>query len=450
MAERARTGVPPCLLIAAPASGSGKTTVTLGLINAFSKTGRTVGSFKVGPDYIDPAFHGAAGAGHCRNLDGWAMRPHRLDRLMADAGRGSDLVIGEGVMGLFDGAGDGAGSTADIAARYRLPVILVVDVRAQAASAAALIQGFAGYRTDVAVAGVILNRVGSPRHEDMVRQAIASVGVPVLGCVPRCDGLALPSRHLGLVQAQEHSDLAGFADTAGRLLAEAVDLRGLAALARPPDLTPQSQSGGAPSIARLGQRVAIASDQAFAFAYPHVLEDWHAAGATVLPFSPLADEAPVADADAVYLPGGYPELHAGRLAANRTFLSGLRRAAARPDTVIYGECGGYMVMGRRLIDGDGMAHEMAGLLPIETSFQAPRLTLGYRRLRATADGPLGSAGSDYRGHEFHYAALVATDADAPALFRARDAIGTDLGAVGHRCGRIMGSFAHLIDGGDGE
>jgi len=447
MTDLPQAGSVPSLLISAPASGSGKTTVTLGLINAFCKAGHQVGSFKVGPDYIDPAFHVAAGAGRCRNLDGWAMTADRLDQAMADAGIGADMIIGEGVMGLFDGAGDGAGSTADIAARYGLPAILVVDVRAQAASAAALIQGFAGYRADVDVAGVILNRVGSPRHEEMLRQAIAPLDMPVLGCLPRSEGLDLPSRHLGLVQAQEHGDLAGFADTAGRLLADAVDLEGLRALARPPSLV--SDCDTAPSIAPLGQRLALASDQAFAFAYPHVLDDWRAAGATIMPFSPLADEAPAVDADAVYLPGGYPELHAGRLAFNQIFLSGLRDAAARPDTVIYGECGGYMVLGRQLTDGDGVAHAMAGLLPVETSFAAPSLTLGYRRIQVEADGPLGAAGSCFRGHEFHYAGLTAADAGVPALFQARDAVGTALGAAGHRVGRVMGSFLHLIDGGDG-
>lgn len=427
------------LLIAAPASGSGKTTVTLGLLRHLANGGVAVAPVKVGPDYIDPAFHAVAARRPCLNLDGWAMRPATLAALAAQSGRGADLVVGEGVMGLFDGAPDGTGSTADLAVRTGWTVVLVIDAGGQAASAAATVFGFVRFRPEVPVAGVVFNRVGGPRHAEILRTACAPLGIPVLGCLPKRPDLALPDRHLGLVQAAEHPDLERFTEAAAALMAEHVDVPALTALAA---ATRLPDAGPAQPLPPLGQRIAVARDVAFAFAYPAVLDGWARAGASVMPFSPLADEPPPADADAVYLPGGYPELHAGRLADNRRFLDGLRAVAA--GSVVYGECGGYMVLGQGLVDGDGRRHAMAGLLPVETSFAARRLHLGYRRAVLTADTPLGPAGTAFRGHEFHFARVVAGDGEQP-LFRAADASGTGLGAVGNRQGRVVGSFLHLID-----
>ena len=431
----------PALVVAAPASGSGKTVVTLALLRRLRNDGVAVASAKVGPDYIDPAFHRAASGRPCRNLDGWAMRPATLARLAGQAAVDAELMIVEGVMGLFDGAAGGGGSTADLAAEAGWPVVLVVDVRGQAASAAALVQGFAGFRVGVEVAGVIFNRVGGAGHRRILAEAMAPLGMPLLGMVPRDARLALPDRHLGLVQAGEHGDLEGFLDSAAAIVGEHVDLAAFQALARParlhaPDTAP-------PPIAPLGQRIAVAGDHAFAFAYPHLLDGWRGAGAAVLPFSPLADEAPAADVDAVYLPGGYPELHAGRLAANTRFLDGLGAAAAR-GAAVYGECGGYMVLGQGLVDAAGARHAMAGLLPLEISFAESRLHLGYRQAVLAAQGPLGPKGTRFRGHEFHYARVVSEDAGQP-LFACRDARGADLGPAGCRHGPVMGSFLHLID-----
>jgi cobyrinic acid a,c-diamide synthase len=303
-----------------------------------------------------------------------------------------------------------------------------------------VLHGFRGFRDDVDVAGVILNRVGSASHEAQIRQAMAPLGVPVLGAVRRDAALELPHRHLGLVQAEEHAELDDFLERAGAVLGVSVDLRALRALARPGRLG--GGEGGA-ALPPLGQRIAVARDAAFAFAYPHLLEGWRERGAEVLPFSPLADEAPDAAADAVYLPGGYPELHAGRLAGNGRFLGGLCAAAARGATV-YGECGGYMTLGEGLVDADGKAHAMAGLLPVTTSFAERRLHLGYRRAVTLADGPWGSCGTELRGHEFHYASTVAADAAAP-LFQVWDTRGAGLGAIGSRRGSVSGSFLHVVD-----
>lgn len=430
----------PGLVIAAPASGSGKTVVTLGLLRRLREEGVSVASCKVGPDYIDPRFHEAASGRPCPNLDPWAMRPGTLARIARAAADDAELLVVEGVMGLFDGAADGTGSTADLAAAMGWPVVLVVDVRAQAQSAAALVHGFRSFRPDVDVAGVILNRVGGPRHEAMLR---AVLGLPVLGALPRSADMALPERHLGLVQAMEHADLNGFLGRAAALVGTCADVAALRALARPARPARPGAAEPGPALPPPGGRIALARDEAFAFAYPHLLDGWHAAGAEIVPFSPLADKAPDPYADAVVLPGGYPELHAGRIAAAKAFLDGLRRAAAR-GTSVYGECGGYMVLGRGIEDADGVRHAMAGLLPVETSFACRRLHLGYREATALADLPFADRGALLRCHEFHYASAAGEPAEAP-LFAVADAQGAALGPAGARAGSVCGSFLHVID-----
>ncbi|HEX2478301.1 MAG TPA: cobyrinate a,c-diamide synthase [Geminicoccaceae bacterium] len=432
----------PGLIIAAPASGSGKTVVTLALLRALGAAGIAVASFKVGPDYIDPMFHARASGRRCVNFDSWAMRIETLAGLSDDLGRDAELVIGEGVMGLFDGAADGRGSTADLASLFDLPVILVVDARGMAASVAALVEGFTRHRDDVEVAGVIFNRVGSEAHATILRRACDDrFAQPVLGCLPGDARLELPERHLGLVPADELPELDEFLETAAAFVAERVDLDRLRRIARPFGLGLYGPP--ARPLGPFGQRIAVAKDQAFAFAYPAVLDGWRAARAELFFFSPLADEAPDPGADAVYLPGGYPELHAGTLAANRTFVEGMRVAADR-GAFVYGECGGFMVLGERLVDRQGQSHPMAGLLPIMCSFAEPRLHLGYRRMRLLAPSPLGQPGASYRGHEFHYAQLIQPGA-APRLYEVADATDRSLGQAGAQVGNVCGSFLHLID-----
>jgi cobyrinic acid a,c-diamide synthase len=422
------------LIIAAPTSGSGKTIVTLALLGALRRRGITVASAKIGPDYIDPQFHQAATGCDCFNLDGWAMAAETVKGLVAEVAAHGALTVIEGVMGLFDGSEAGSGSTADIAQELGLPVILVVDCSHQAQSIAALVHGFRTHRSDLAVPAVILNRVASPRHADMLRKALAQSDVAVLGAVPRDASLVLPSRHLGLVQASEHEDLASFLDRAAASVATHIDLAALLALAKPIAPAP------APSLLPpLGQRVAIARDEAFTFVYPHLLSDWRRQGAELTFFSPLADEPPDAQADAIYLPGGYPELHAERLSKATGFLGGLR-AAARRGRLIYGECGGYMVLGQLLIAADGGAHKMAGLLPVTTSFAKRKLHLGYRRLEHRGALPWPKV---LKGHEFHYSTIESLDEGAP-LFQASDAAGRDLGSMGLSRNGVMGSYAHVI------
>jgi cobyrinic acid a,c-diamide synthase len=319
----------------------------------------------------------------------------------------------------------------------------VVDARGMGASVAALVLGYAGFRDGVEVAGIVFNRTGGPGHEEILRRACRPLGLPVLGVLPRRAELDLPDRHLGLVQAGEHGDLESLLDRAAAWIGDAVDVEGVMALARPASFADAADTGALGALPPLGQRIAVARDTAFAFAYPHLLAGWRAAGAEICPFSPLADEPPDPDADAVFLPGGYPELHAGRLAAAGRFKAGLRRLAAAGASV-YGECGGYMVLGRSLEDAEGARHAMAGLLPVETSFAAPRMTLGYRQATLLANGPFGSTGTDLRGHEFHFARLIGGEGASP-LFACRDARGRDLGPAGGRRANVMGSFVHLID-----
>jgi cobyrinic acid a,c-diamide synthase len=431
------------LLVSAPRSGSGKTIVTLALLAALRRRGVAVRAAKAGPDYIDPAFHAAA-TGHASvNLDTWAMPPTLLDTLLQEAASGGDLVLIEGAMGLYDGVPGTprrTGAAADLAARFGLPVLLVLDVSGQSQTAAALVRGLAAHDPAVRIGGVVLNRVGSERHRILVADAIAALGVPILGALPRDEVLALPERHLGLVQAGEHTDLAGWLDRLADTAEQHIDLDAVVARAAP---LPSLAGGGEESFALPppGNRIALAADAAFTFMYPHVLDGWRRAGAQVARFSPLADEAPPEDCDCCWLPGGYPELHAGALAAAARFRAGLARfAAARP---VHGECGGYMVLGQGLTDASGARHAMTGLLGHATSFAQRRLHLGYREARLLAECPIGSARARVRGHEFHYATLVSAAGDAP-LAELADGQGRPLGPSGGRRGHVTGTFFHAI------
>jgi cobyrinic acid a,c-diamide synthase len=434
------------LIVAAPSSGSGKTTVTLGLLAALKRRGIAVQAAKAGPDYIDPAFHAAATGATSVNLDSWAMPPALLDALAGEAAGNAALFIVEGVMGLFDGvpaAPGRTGATADLAARFRLPVVLVLDVSGQSQTAAAVVRGLASHDPAVRIAGVVLNRVGSLRHRALAADAIAALGIPVLGAVPRDAALAMPERHLGLVQAGEHADLAARLDRLADMAERHLDLDRIIAGAAP---LARMLDHGRPALPPPGRRIALAADAAFTFVYPHILAGWRRAGAEIFAFSPLAGEPPPECCDACWLPGGYPELHAGALAAAQGFRDGLRRFAAT--RAVHGECGGYMVLGEGLVDADGVRHAMTGLLGHATSFATRKLHLGYREARLRADGPLGPSGSTIRGHEFHYAALISPGSD-DSFADLADAEGRPLGPAGGRRGHVTGTFFHAIAAGDG-
>lgn len=435
----------PGLLVSAPSSGTGKTVLMLGLLAALRARGLSVQPFKSGPDYIDPAFHLAASGRASFNLDTWAMSPGQL-AAHAAAGQDADLILAEGSMGLFDGVAKpgetGIGSSAEIAALMGWPVLLILDVSGQAQSAAAMAKGFATLRPDMPFAGVVLNRVASPRHEALIRKGMAEAGIAVLGALPRQGNIELPERHLGLVQAEETAGLDSILHNAGAFIAAHCDLDAIIAAA-----ASHSQSRTMPHrpVPPPGGRIALARDAGFSFIYPHLLAEWRRQGATILPFSPLANEAPDQSADACWLPGGYPELHAGRLAAAGFFREELTRfARTRP---VHGECGGYMTLGAGLVDAEGQRHRMAGLLGLETSFHKRRMHLGYRLARLIAPLPGLAPGEAMRGHEFHYATIL-SQPDAP-LARVSDANGDAIPETGsframESGGQVSGSFFHLI------
>ena len=439
-------GGPGGLVVAAPRSGAGKTTIALGLMRALRRRGLAVQPFKCGPDYIDPAFHAVAAGRPSYNLDTWAMAEGTLSDLVARHAATAEVVIAEGVMGLFDGVAQpgqtARGATADLAALFGWPVVLVLDVSGQTETAAAVAMGCARYRCDVGVAGVILNRVSSARHLALIAPAFERIGLTLFGAIANDADLTLPERHLGLVQAGETADIEHRLDSFADAIERSVDLDALRHVARVASLRPST--GGTRGLKPPGQRIALAQDRAFSFMYPHLLDCWRSAGAEIVPFSPLADQAPDPAADAVWLPGGYPELHAGVLASAQRFHGGLRALAGR-SVPIHGECGGYMVLGRGIEDARGTLHSMAGLLRLETSFARRSLHLGYRRARLLADCSLGSAGTEIMGHEFHYARTLA--ADDESLVECLDAAGTSMPEGGARRGSVTGTFFHAIDRG---
>jgi len=422
------------IIIAAPSSGSGKTLITMGLLGALQNQGVKVVSAKTGPDYIDASFHALATGTEASNLDPWAMTNAQLRARAHCAAQDTDLLIIEGVMGLFDGAVSGNGSTADLAAALDLPVILVVDVGSMAQSIAAVVHGFSTLRKDINVAGVILNRVASERHELMLKSALEALEVAYLGALGRDQTLSIPSRHLGLTLPEEFDTAKVVARASIERVEQRLHLEMLLEIAQP------VQSAVSPRrLAPLGQHMAIAQDQAFAFIYPHLLSDWQEQGAKLSFFSPLANEGPNHKADAVFLPGGYPELHAEQLSNAKVFGDKMKRAAAA-NTLIYGECGGYMVLGESLTDKQGATHKMLGLLPHASTIDRPRRQLGYRKLKHKSPLPWAQ---NLRGHEFHYS--TQTVHEGPTLFDAADAQGNVQPSMGCICGNTMGSYAHIID-----
>jgi cobyrinic acid a,c-diamide synthase len=429
------------IIVAAPRSGSGKTTVAVGLIGALAHRGMAVRAFKAGPDYIDAAFLAAASGTPAYNLDSWAMPPALLDTAIHQAAAVADMLVIEGAMGLFDGIPGPpgrSGSTADLAVQFDIPVLLVLDVSGQSQSSAAVVRGFVSHHPALRIAGIVLNRLGSERHTQLVREAIASLGVPIVGALSREDTMQIPARHLGLVQASEHGDLSSLLARLAQASARHLDIDAILGMASHPRIP---QLAATMPLRPPGQCIALAQDCAFSFVYPHVVEGWRRAGAQIIPFSPLADEPPPERCDCCWLPGGYPELHAFALAAARRFHAGLARFAETRR--VHGECGGYMVLGQGLQDGQGKHHPMAGLLGHSTSFAARKLHLGYREARLLCDSPIGPAGAVVRGHEFHYATLSGEGGDDPFVIL-NDGEGRPLGHAGSRRGLVTGSFFHFI------
>lgn len=435
----------PALLVAAPRSGAGKTTLTIGLIAALGEHGRQVRALKCGPDYIDAGFLAAVSGADCANIDSWAMSYGHMAAILRAAGDPQELLVIESAMGLFDGVAGRAGrsgAAADVATGFGIPVVLVIDVAGQAQSAGAVAKGLAAFEPRLDVGGAVLNGIASARHLRVASEGLVGAGIPLLGWLPRRPDIGFPDRHLGLVQARERKDLTRRVDALARQVAETVDLDRLEALARPArERRDGSDESATCALDPPGQRIALADDDAFSFFYPHLAADWRRQGAEIVRFSPLADEAPPPDCDCCWLPGGYPELHAGRIASAGRFLDGLAAFAERRP--VHGECGGYMVLGTALEDADGNTHRMAGLMGHRTSFRERRLQLGYRRAVTERDCVLGGAGTAVRGHEFHYATARDEAADETFL-TVFDGEGGVLGNAGGRRGKVTGTFFHAI------
>lgn len=432
------------IMLAGVSSGVGKTTLTVGLLAAFRRRGLDVCPFKAGPDYLDPTYHALAAGRPAQNLDGW-LTPHERLRAAFAAAAGGNLAIVEGVMGLYDGVdylGE-AGSSAELAKLLGLPTILVVDVRAQARSAAATVLGFQRLDPAVPLVGVIVNRVGGAAHYTGVREAIeATTGLPVLGGLPRLPD-AIPERHLGLVHAGEagaeaSARIAAIADA----VAESCDLDAILALAR--RAAPLAPGQLPPLAAPICPRptIAYARDEAFSFYYGANLDLLRRAGADVVPFSPLRDAALPPGTAALYLGGGYPELHAARLAANAPLLVAIRAALAA-GLPCYAECGGLMYLTAGLTDREGDEHALVGALPGRAIMRERRSHLGYVTIRALVDTPLLRAGETLRGHEFHYSTWEDLPADLPHAYVARSRRGGAERMEGYARGNLLASYVHL-------
>lgn len=439
----------PRLLLAAPMSGSGKTTLMAGLVAAFVARGLHVAPFKVGPDYIDPSYHTLAAGRTSHNLDAWMLPPDLIPSLLARRTHDADLALIEGVMGLFDGyAGeDDTGSSAHIARLTATPVLLVLDVRAQARTAAALVQGLRDFDPHTRVAGVVLNRVGSAKHAQMVTSAIEQhVGLPVVGALHRNDELHLPERHLGLVPTAEPGRWQTWLAQARAQVQEQVDLKRVLELAHSSAGIPVVSSAlpAYPSAPAMSAPpvVAVAQDAAFSFRYEDNLDLLREAGAHLVPFSPLTDATLPPGTQALYLCGGFPELYAAELTGNAALREQIRQAAAA-GLPIYAECGGLMYLTETLLDQEGRAFPMVGVLP-GRSRMTPRLTLGYRTIAAHGTNWLLQAGETLRGHEFHYSIWERDAPDiAPAYTILPDQWHSDPRPDGALIGTVLASYVHL-------
>lgn len=422
----------PTVLVAAPSSGSGKTTVVCAIAAALRARGLDVRTFKAGPDYLDPTWHRVVTGRPSRNLDGWMTGRDGVRSSFARGATGGDIALVEGVMGLFDGRSPRSleGSGAELAEWLDVPVVVVVDASGMARTAAAVVAGMAGYQPGVHVAGVVFNRVGSFGHGRLLAEAMESVpAVRYLGSLGRRDDLAVPERHLGLVSGE----LAARPEWAADLTAWAgsLDLDALLAVARTPIVSPFPTPTAPPRV-----RIGVARDAAFHFYYEDNLDLLREAGAELVAFSPLADAALPPDLHGLYLGGGYPEEHRATLAAN----TALRAAIRVFPGVIYAECGGLMFLGESLAGEVGEPTPMCGVLPVRTRMTGRLRTLGYREVTTTTTTPLGPAGTVFRGHEFHYSELADTP-DVSPVYRMTGRGGE--GAEGWMCGNALGSYVHV-------
>ena len=428
----------PGLTISAPSSGTGKTTFTLGLLRAFKNKGFNVQSFKNGPDYIDPTFHKIASGKKSFNLDTWSMTEEKIKNTICMASD-SDLIINEGSMGLYDGVSNrgaaGFGATSEIAIKFGWPVILIIDVSGQAQSSAATALGFIKYKK-IPFAGVILNNVASTRHERLIKSGMKKHRISVLGSIPRQKEFSMPERHLGLVQAKEQDNLEEKIESFANLIEKNTELVKIHSLAKNKTFLKTDEIKLLPP----GQRIAIAEDRAFSFIYPHIIESWRSQGSEIFPFSPLNNEVPQKNADFIWLPGGYPELHLETISNADKTKKNLRKLAQK--VRVHGECGGYMVLGKAIIDQKGRGHKMFNLLNLVTSFEKKKLHLGYRLAKLKDMNNKIHNSRILRGHEFHYSTTI--EQKDEELYDVFDSSNNKVEETGSYKNKVSGTFFHFL------
>lgn len=429
----------PRVVIAATQSSSGKTTVVTGILRALKNKGMKVQPFKVGPDYIDPSYHGMAAGRAGHNLDTWLVDESQINDLFASEAENADIAVIEGVMGLYDGGKNGISSTAQLAKKLQAPVILVINVQSMGDSAAAIALGFKLYDEEVNLAGVILNRLGSPTHKMLIEEAMARINVPVFGAVYRDDSVHMPERHLGLTPAQENNAKEIIEIISAKIAKEVYldEIIKLACAAPPLEVQENKQSNAAKDIV-----IAVAKDKAFSFYYPASLKQLSDCGAKIEFFSPLEDETIPSNSSALIFGGGFPEIFADKLAANKSMLTSIRRANENK-MPIYAECGGYMYLMQGIFDFDGNFHAMAGIIPATAKMNKKLQTVGYVKAKNLHDNILGEKDCVYHGHEFHFSTQSEEAQDFPWAFEFVKMRNNAEYKAGYAKDNILGSYLHL-------
>ena len=429
--------VRPRLFIAAAHSGSGKTTITSGIVAALAARGLRVHPYKVGPDYIDPGYLGLAAGRRADNLDTWLTDEAAMKKIFLSASEEADISIIEGVMGLYDGGRGGVSSTAQIAKALNAPVLLVIDVRSMGESAAAIAKGFRDYDPEVDLRGVIVNRYGSENHREMVCEAIKRLGLPVVGAVPRSREAEVRERHLGLLPVEENGNREHI-ENVRKMIEPAIDFDTLLKIAQ--SAPPLRAEDNAAPRSEKRVTIAVARDEAFSFYYPESIAVLEAAGAEIVNFSPLNDEK-IPDCGGLIFGGGFPEVFAARLAANTAMKESIAKAAAS-GMPIYAECGGFMYLTREIKDFDGAAHRMCGLIPMSCKMNDSLRTVGYVTAKALSDNVIAKKGEELRGHEFHFSSAEA-GCEIPHAFQfTKNRTGESYNA-GYAKDNILGSYLHL-------
>jgi len=433
----------PRIIIAGTHSGVGKTTIVTGLLSVLTQKGYTVQSYKVGPDYIDPGYHQLASGKVAHNLDTWLVPTDKVVPIFTQTAAGNDLVVIEGVMGLYDGGRQGVSSTAAIAKLLKSPVILVIDAKSMGESAAAIALGYKMYDPEVNLVGVIINRLGSNSHQTMVTEALARIGIPVLGSMYRNEALRMPERHLGLTPVTEHDATDILAALRTQIEAQ-LDIEAIVSLAKDvPKLSAPFEDKPTRTSLSPRVRIGVAQDEAFSFYYPESLSVLKSMGADIIPFSPL-DDSSIPDVDGLLFGGGFPEMFVSQLASNISMRTSIAEACQQ-GMPVYAECGGFMYLTKEIIDFDGKHYDMVGAIPATCSMQGKLQTVGYVEATALSDNALCVAGEILHGHEFHFSLMNLDDCaeNFPWAFEFKKVRTGMSYPGGYAYGNILASYLHM-------